>query len=258
MPGSGPGMGIPMSEVAKALTGQGNTTSPLLGGVNNEIFSLLSQGLSGISQANGPLSGLLSSIGGLGGLFGTTGGLFNSGAGPGGGASLDKFNGKIIPNSELSGLGQSIKANAVAERGAKHYNSKNCVGLNTAPPDSMNNKINYTIEMLVNYCPSASNLTKPNTIISAYRSPNYNYCITGPDGTGYSGPHTQFIALDIPFKVISLGEIRSAVRKMHSEGITWGYGEYPNSDPPFFHIDCRGYWAAWFDANPMNQLPNVS
>lgn len=255
MPGSGPGMGIPMSEVAKALTGQGNTTSPLLGGVNNEIFSLLSQGLSGISQANGPLSGLLSSIGGLGGLFGTTGGLFNSGAGPGGGASLDKFNGKIIPNSELSGLGQSIKDNAVATRGGSNRSGK-CAGLNTAPPDSMNNKINFTIEMLVNYCPSASNLVIPGSITSAYRSPNYNYCVTGPDGTGYNGPHTQFIALDIPYGVISLGEIRSAVRKMHSEGITWGYGEYPGKG--FFHIDCRGYWAAWFGSNPMNQLPNVA
>jgi len=263
MAGSGPGMGIPMSEVAQAVTGKANSVSPILGGVTNQIFALLSQGMSGSGLSSGPLSGILSSIGGLGGLFGTTGGTIPSGSlgGTMSGASLDKFRSKIIPDSELDATEQQIKANALNVRGQKNKPGRQCAGLNTAPPENIQNRINYTIKMLHIYCPSAVKLTQPDTITSAYRSPNYNTCVAT---TGDSGPHTQFIALDIPYTIIPLNEIRAACYKMHSEGITWGYGEYPGDQ--FFHIDCRGYWAAWAGnkgthpnyVNPLDNLPNVS
>lgn len=228
MPGQGPGMGFPISELSRSITGNLNAIDPRLGSVANSTLATLIPGFGNITNA----------------------GADNLG---GQGINFDRFNGKFIPENQMSELGRKIKnENVIHVRGGQNSGGR-CAGLNTPPPEEIYNNINYTIEMLVKYCPSASRLIQPGTITSAYRSPNYNFCITGPNGTGYNGPHTSFIALDIPFSSISLSEIRGAVQQMYRDGITWGYGEYAS----FFHIDCRGYFAAWPNSNPMNGLGGV-
>ena len=81
---------------------------------------------------------------------------------------------------------------------------------------------------------------KPCTILSSYRSPDYNRTVGGASRS----QHLQFNALDITFDGVSARAVYDRLLQWRREGrFTGGLGYYPSSG--FVHIDTRDYNATW-------------
>ncbi|MBP7948906.1 MAG: DUF882 domain-containing protein [Verrucomicrobiales bacterium] len=81
---------------------------------------------------------------------------------------------------------------------------------------------------------------KPCTILSSYRSPDYNKAV---GGVGLS-QHMEFRALDIAFDGVSPQQVYDRLIDWRSKGkFTGGLGLYPGNG--FVHIDTRGSNATW-------------
>jgi len=82
---------------------------------------------------------------------------------------------------------------------------------------------------------------KPCTILSSYRSPDYNRTAGG----AVRSQHLQFNALDIAIKGVSAKRVYERLLQWRSEGrFKGGIGYYPSSG--FVHIDTRGRNATWW------------
>lgn len=82
---------------------------------------------------------------------------------------------------------------------------------------------------------------KPCTILSSYRSPDYNRRIGG----AALSQHLQFNALDIAISGVSAKRVYERLLQWRSEGrFKGGIGYYPSSG--FVHIDTRGRNATWW------------
>ena len=78
------------------------------------------------------------------------------------------------------------------------------------------------------------------TILSSYRSPDYNKAVGGAS----SSQHLEFTALDIAFDGISPQRVYDRLLEWRKAGkFTGGLGIYPSSS--FVHIDTRGRNATW-------------
>jgi uncharacterized protein YcbK (DUF882 family) len=78
------------------------------------------------------------------------------------------------------------------------------------------------------------------TILSSYRSPDYNKAVGGAS----SSQHLEFTALDIAFDGISPQRVYDRLLEWRKAGkFTGGLGIYPSSG--FVHIDTRGRNATW-------------
>ena len=78
------------------------------------------------------------------------------------------------------------------------------------------------------------------TILSSYRSPDYNKAVGGAS----SSQHLEFTALDIAFDGISPQVVYDRLLEWRKAGkFTGGLGIYPSSS--FVHIDTRGRNATW-------------
>ena len=78
------------------------------------------------------------------------------------------------------------------------------------------------------------------TILSSYRSPDYNKAVGGAS----SSQHLEFTALDIAFDGISPQRVYDQLLEWRKAGkFTGGLGIYPSSS--FVHIDTRGRNATW-------------
>lgn len=81
---------------------------------------------------------------------------------------------------------------------------------------------------------------KPCTILSSYRSPDYNRTVGG----AALSQHLQFNALDIAISGVSAKRVYERLLQWRSEGrFRGGIGYYPSSG--FVHIDTRGRNATW-------------
>ena len=81
---------------------------------------------------------------------------------------------------------------------------------------------------------------KPCTILSSYRSPDYNRTVGG----AALSQHLQFNALDIAFDGVSAKRVYDRLLQWRQEGrFVGGLGLYPSSG--FVHIDTRGRNATW-------------
>jgi uncharacterized protein YcbK (DUF882 family) len=78
------------------------------------------------------------------------------------------------------------------------------------------------------------------TILSSYRSPDYNKAVGGAS----SSQHLEFTALDIAFDGISPQRVYDRLLEWRKAGkFTGGLGLYLSSG--FVHIDTRGRNATW-------------
>lgn len=81
-------------------------------------------------------------------------------------------------------------------------------------------------------------LGQPVTILSAYRSPEYNAACPGAASRSY---HMRNMALDLAFNCAP-AEVAKAAEALRDQGFfTGGIGRYPG----FTHIDTRGHKADW-------------
>ncbi len=81
---------------------------------------------------------------------------------------------------------------------------------------------------------------RPCTILSSYRSPDYNRTVGG----AALSQHLQFGALDIAFDGVSARQVYERLLEWRSQGkFVGGLGYYPSSG--FVHIDTRDYNATW-------------
>ena len=76
-------------------------------------------------------------------------------------------------------------------------------------------------------------------VLSAYRSPAYNACITGSDP---ESPHTRFAAIDFFCDAGSPEDWAAILRRYRGAGrFSGGIGTYPLFD----HVDADGRTAEW-------------
>jgi uncharacterized protein YcbK (DUF882 family) len=81
---------------------------------------------------------------------------------------------------------------------------------------------------------------KPCSILSSYRSPDYNRAVRGAS----LSQHLEFNALDIAFDGVSPQQVYDRLIEWRMAGkFTGGLGLYRSSG--FVHIDTRGHNATW-------------
>ncbi len=108
---------------------------------------------------------------------------------------------------------------------------------NSVPPQRLWKNIVPTLRIVDDLRESFG---KPCTILSSYRSPDYNKAV---GGVGLS-QHMEFRALDIAFDGISPQHVYDRLIEWRKAGkFVGGLGVYPTSG--FVHIDTRGRNATW-------------
>ena len=108
---------------------------------------------------------------------------------------------------------------------------------NSVPPQRLWKNIVPTLRIVDDLRES---FVKPCTILSSYRSPDYNKAVGGVS----SSQHLEFTALDITFDGISPQRVYDRLLEWRKAGkFTGGLGLYPSSG--FVHIDTRGRNATW-------------
>ena len=120
--------------------------------------------------------------------------------------------------------------------GASHYAAGACNGLNTMPPQGRWNRMKLTAQMADEI---RHRFGHPIKILSAYRSPAYNGCISGASGSY----HVQFNALDLANQGGSVANMLAIARSVRAgnPAFSGGIGSY-NS---FVHVDTRGANTDW-------------
>lgn len=106
------------------------------------------------------------------------------------------------------------------------------------PPKSMWSKIQENMNMLEKIREALGN--KPITIISGYRSPEYNEALRKKDPTGVAkdSQHMHGTAADIQVSGVSPSKVYSVANEINTNG---GVGKYST----FTHVDVRGYRSRW-------------
>ena len=108
---------------------------------------------------------------------------------------------------------------------------------NSVPPKKLWKNVVPTLRILDEL---RATFGKPCTILSSYRSPDYNRTVGG----AVRSQHLQFNALDITFDGVSAKQVYDRLLQWRREGrFVGGLGYYPSSG--FVHIDTRGYNATW-------------
>ena len=111
---------------------------------------------------------------------------------------------------------------------------------NSPPPRKLWKKVVPTLRIVDDLRDSFG---KPCTILSSYRSPDYNRKVGGATHS----QHLGFTALDISIKGVSAKRVYERLLKWRQEGrFTGGLGYYPSTG--FVHIDTRGRNATWWGA----------
>ena len=120
--------------------------------------------------------------------------------------------------------------------GASHHAGGACGGLNTMPPTGKWNRMKLTALMADEI---RHRFGHPIRIISGYRSPAYNSCISGAGGSF----HMEFNALDLTNEGGTVANMHAIARGLRAgnPAFTGGIGRY-NS---FIHIDTRGTYSDW-------------
>ena len=109
---------------------------------------------------------------------------------------------------------------------------------NSAPPKKLWKNVVPTLRIVDELRESFG---KPCTILSSYRSPDYNRTVGG----AAVSQHLQFNALDITISGVSAKQVYERLLQWRSEGrFKGGIGYYPSSG--FVHIDTRGRNATWW------------
>ncbi|MFS8180912.1 D-Ala-D-Ala carboxypeptidase family metallohydrolase [Pseudovibrio denitrificans] len=136
-----------------------------------------------------------------------------------------------------AGLGlRHFSAEELLFMGESHSNPEHpAFGLNSLPSPELWSNIVPTI-MVADRLREASG--GPLTILSAYRSPDYNEAIDGAK----QSQHVKFAALDVRSSVWTPAQCFDWLRKDRAAGgFVGGLGAYET----FTHIDCRGTNATW-------------
>jgi uncharacterized protein YcbK (DUF882 family) len=108
---------------------------------------------------------------------------------------------------------------------------------NSAPPQRLWKNIVPTLRIVDDLRES---FDKPCTILSSYRSPDYNKTVGGAS----LSQHMEFKALDVSLKGVSPQRVYDRLLEWRRAGrFTGGIGIYPLSG--FVHIDTRGRNATW-------------
>lgn len=108
---------------------------------------------------------------------------------------------------------------------------------NSVPPQRLWKNIVPTLRIVDDLRESFG---KPCTILSSYRSSDYNKAV---GGVGHS-QHMEFRALDIAFDGISPKQVYDRLIELRKAGkFVGGLGIYPTSG--FVHVDTRGSNATW-------------
>lgn len=109
---------------------------------------------------------------------------------------------------------------------------------NSAPPKKLWKHVVPTLQVVDDLRESFG---QPCTILSSYRSPDYNRTVGG----AAQSQHLQFNALDITIKGVSAKRVYERLLQWRSEGrFKGGIGYYPSSG--FVHLDTRGRNATWW------------
>ena len=109
---------------------------------------------------------------------------------------------------------------------------------NSAPPKKLWKNIVPTLRVVDDLRESFG---QPCTILSSYRSSDYNRTVGG----AAQSQHLQFNALDITIKGVSAKRVYERLLQWRSEGrFKGGIGYYPSSG--FVHLDTRGRNATWW------------
>jgi uncharacterized protein YcbK (DUF882 family) len=109
---------------------------------------------------------------------------------------------------------------------------------NSAPPKKLWKNVVPTLRVVDDLRESVG---QPCTILSSYRSPEYNRTVGG----AAQSQHLQFNALDITIKGVSAKRVYERLLQWRLEGrFKGGIGYYPSSG--FVHIDTRGRNATWW------------
>jgi uncharacterized protein YcbK (DUF882 family) len=109
---------------------------------------------------------------------------------------------------------------------------------NSAPPKKLWKNVVPTLRVVDDLRESFG---QPCTILSSYRSPEYNRTVGG----AAQSQHLQFNALDITIKGVSAKRVYERLLQWRLEGrFKGGIGYYPSSG--FVHIDTRGRNATWW------------
>ena len=109
---------------------------------------------------------------------------------------------------------------------------------NSAPPKKLWKNVVPTLRVVDDLRESFG---QPCTILSSYRSPEYNRTVGG----AAQSQHLQFNALDITIKGVSAKRVYERLLQWRSEGrFKGGIGYYPSSG--FVHLDTRGRNATWW------------
>ena len=109
---------------------------------------------------------------------------------------------------------------------------------NSAPPKKLWKNVVPTLRVVDDLRES---FDKPCTILSSYRSPDYNRTVGG----AALSQHLQFNALDITIKGVSAKLVYERLLQWRSEKrFKGGIGYYPSSG--FVHIDTRDRNSTWW------------
>lgn len=77
----------------------------------------------------------------------------------------------------------------------------------------------------------------PVTVLSGTRCPAHNVAVGGVDDS----QHLYGTAADIHIEGYHPQDVADTAAELGADGV----GVYPNSNPPFTHVDVRGYKANW-------------
>ena len=119
---------------------------------------------------------------------------------------------------------------------APHFKTRGCIA-NTLPPRKLWKKIGPTLKIIDRM---VSEMGLPvQHIVSAYRSPRYNYAVRGKSRS----LHKENRALDVVFRGASASHVARVARHLrdNKRKFKGGIGQYRG----FVHIDTRGYIADW-------------
>ena len=118
---------------------------------------------------------------------------------------------------------------------APHFKKRGYV-TNSIPPKSKWKKMAATLKVVDRM---SSEMGRPvSSILSAYRSPRYNYAVGGKSRS----LHMQNQAIDVTFRGASPYYVASVAKHLRSKRkFSGGVGTYRS----FVHIDTRGYNASW-------------
>lgn len=144
---------------------------------------------------------------------------------------IDEFS-KFLSDNKIA----NVKPAELLVMGASHHNASSpCYGLNGPPPKSLWPNIVGVAKALDTL---RSRTDADVSIISAFRTPQYNACISSSSRS----VQMRFLGIDLSSSNWTAQELAKFFRKIREEGVfEGGIGEYRT----YVHIDARGTRANW-------------